>query len=117
MGLVFLCLNLPPSHPPAFQSCQVLHAKRVYGNNLGWENRAGSHLSGHLAVPRLCLLLSLGLGIAHGDRWGCDQAVLLAALQKAGEGERSRGPGPVGLSDLPLLVLVHILSAAALAQS
>lgn len=34
--LAFWCLNLTPSHPPAFQSCQVLHMQGgVYGNNFG----------------------------------------------------------------------------------
>lgn len=51
------------------------------------------HLHGHLAMPSPSPLFPVGLGTAPGGDWGCDQAVRLAALQKAGRGGVSGGPG------------------------
>lgn len=37
------------------------------------EGTKKSHLSGHLAMPSLYPLFSLGLDTAHGGCWGGDQ--------------------------------------------
>lgn len=83
-GLAFLCLNLPPTTPPAFRLCQVLHAgdkwetqmgrgretqrggpQALYPQRAGEEN--GGHLGWHLVMPSIFPLSFYQVGVGRHD--------------------------------------------------
>lgn len=89
--------QLTPSHPAAFQSCQVLHARSVWEQpQVGEEYR--KHPSGHLAMPGFCPLFALGQAQLMEAAGAVTELCSLRSAE--GQPQWKRGPGPAGLSDL-----------------